>query len=172
MDDLYSPHTGEHIADVDPAPWMAHAGLEPPAYGDDESAIWSAGQWNIVSMGLENAQKAKATELQHAYEEAVVTPQSFTTAGGDTAQFSATPDTVTKLQQMLLAFTKTKQTPQGFYFKSISGAQLSMTYADLEGLAECIGSHGADCWFTLDGLLRQVWAQDATEADVRAIAWS
>lgn len=48
MNDLFSPHTGEHIKTDTPAAWMQRAGKAAPDYAEGESAIWNGIDWNIV----------------------------------------------------------------------------------------------------------------------------
>lgn len=49
MNDLYSPHTGEHIATTTPADWMLHAGVAAPDYNRQTSGcFWRNGAWEVV----------------------------------------------------------------------------------------------------------------------------
>lgn len=50
MNDLYSPHTGEHIATDTPAEWMARAGTPAPEYNPHtHGCFWCGGTWEIVA---------------------------------------------------------------------------------------------------------------------------
>lgn len=49
MNDLYSPHTGEHIKTNTPAPWMLRAGIDAPDYEVGESAVWDGSAWEVVT---------------------------------------------------------------------------------------------------------------------------
>lgn len=50
MNDLYSPHTGEHIQSDTPAEWMGRAGIDAPSYTPGaESAIWNGAAWEVVA---------------------------------------------------------------------------------------------------------------------------
>ena len=49
MNDCYSPHTFEHIATDNPAPWMGRAGVEPPEFdAATAGAFWRGNAWEIV----------------------------------------------------------------------------------------------------------------------------
>lgn len=50
MNDAYSPHTGEHIATDNPAPWMGRAGTSAPEYNPQtHGCFWRGGAWEIVA---------------------------------------------------------------------------------------------------------------------------
>ena len=51
MNDLYSPHTGEHIATSDPAPWMKRAGVAAPEYdAKTQGCFWRDDAWAVVDV--------------------------------------------------------------------------------------------------------------------------
>ena len=49
INDYYSPHTGEHIATSDPAPWMKRAGVAAPEYdAKTQGCFWRGGpEWVV-----------------------------------------------------------------------------------------------------------------------------
>lgn len=50
MQDVYSPHTGEHIATDNPADWMGRAGVPAPEYNPQtHGCFWRDGAWEIVA---------------------------------------------------------------------------------------------------------------------------
>lgn len=56
MKDAYSPHTGEHIATDNPAPWMGRAGVPAPEYdAKTHGCFWRDGAWEIVAAEPEAA---------------------------------------------------------------------------------------------------------------------
>src|SRR5690554_2309212 len=75
MNDIYSPHTGEHIQTNDPAPWMGRAGVEAPEYDRvTQGCFWRGDAWEVV-----DAQP----------EPEIVIPQSVTRAQGKAALIQA-----------------------------------------------------------------------------------
>lgn len=66
MNNLYSPHTGEHIQTDTPADWMGRAGVAVPAYTPGaESAAWNGAAWEVAAaadMSPTPAQKQAALE--------------------------------------------------------------------------------------------------------------
>lgn len=51
MDDLYSPHTGEHINTDSPADWMLHAGTPAPEYdAKTQGCFWRGEAWEVVDV--------------------------------------------------------------------------------------------------------------------------
>lgn len=51
MDDLYSPHTGEHIKTNSPADWMKRAGLPAPEYdAKTQGCFWRGEAWEVVDV--------------------------------------------------------------------------------------------------------------------------
>lgn len=50
MNDIYSPHTGEHIQTDDPAEWMGRAGVAAPAYDPaTQGCFWRGQGWEVVT---------------------------------------------------------------------------------------------------------------------------
>lgn len=48
INDCYSPHTGEHIATSDPAPWMGRAGKTAPTYDPaTQGCFWRDNAWVV-----------------------------------------------------------------------------------------------------------------------------
>lgn len=48
LNDCYSPHTGEHIENATPAPWMGRAGSTPPVYdAKTQGCFWRDSAWVI-----------------------------------------------------------------------------------------------------------------------------
>lgn len=51
MNDIYSPHTGEHIATDNPAPWMGRAGVDAPLYDPvTQGCFWRGDAWEVVDV--------------------------------------------------------------------------------------------------------------------------
>lgn len=49
MNDVYSPHTGEHIITDNPAPWMGRAGVDAPSYDPvTQGCFWRGTAWEVV----------------------------------------------------------------------------------------------------------------------------
>lgn len=50
MQDIYSPHTGEHINTDSPAPWMVRAGVPAPEYNPQtQGCFWRGQAWEVVA---------------------------------------------------------------------------------------------------------------------------
>lgn len=50
MNDVYSPHTGEHIATDSPASWMGRSGTSAPEYNPQtHGCFWRDGAWELVA---------------------------------------------------------------------------------------------------------------------------
>ena len=51
MNDIYSPHTGEHIITDNPAPWMGRAGVDAPSYDPvTQGCFWRGEAWEVVDV--------------------------------------------------------------------------------------------------------------------------
>lgn len=51
MNDVYSPHTGEHIITDNPAPWMGRAGVDAPLYDPvTQGCFWRGDDWEVVDV--------------------------------------------------------------------------------------------------------------------------
>lgn len=51
MNDVYSPHTGEHIITDNPAPWMGRAGVDAPSYDPvTQGCFWRGEAWEVVDV--------------------------------------------------------------------------------------------------------------------------
>lgn len=56
MNDLYSPHTGEHIRTDNPAGWMGRAGVDAPDYDPaNQGCFWRDGAWVVEDVVPEPA---------------------------------------------------------------------------------------------------------------------
>ncbi|MBC2768563.1 hypothetical protein [Pusillimonas minor] len=51
MNDVYSPHTGEHIITDNPAPWMGRAGVDAPLYDPvAQGCFWRGDALEVVDV--------------------------------------------------------------------------------------------------------------------------
>lgn len=67
MNDLYSPHTGEHIVTAIPADWMLHAGVAAPNYNRQSSGcFWRNGAWEVVISVPEPAPVPQSVTMRQA----------------------------------------------------------------------------------------------------------
>jgi hypothetical protein len=71
---------------------------------------------------------------------------------------------------MLLAFGATQAVPSGFYWVAADNTKVPFTYADLQGLAQAIGTQGEAAFQHLQALKDQVRAATSIAA-VEAITW-
>ena len=52
MNDIYSPHTGEHIITDNPADWVGKAGVPSPEYDSKpQGCFWRGDHWEVVAGG-------------------------------------------------------------------------------------------------------------------------
>jgi hypothetical protein len=119
---------------------------------------------------LAQAQDKQLAALYAAYQQAVQQPVSYTSEGGVTKTYQADPDSVANLTRMLLAFGAAQAVPSGFYWVAADNTKVPFTYADLQGLAQAIGTQGEAAFQHLQALKDQVRAA-ASVAAVQAITW-
>ena len=122
------------------------------------------------AVALAMAQTAKIIILTSDYTAAYQLPVTFISAGGVSDTYQADDGSIANLQKMLLAFAGTKTVPAGFYWVSLSNAQVPFTYADMQGLAAVFGDQGAAAFSKLQDLKGQVRAA-TSPAEVAAITW-
>jgi hypothetical protein len=116
------------------------------------------------------AQVKQVAALYAAYRQAVQQPVSYTSEGGVTKTYQADPGSVASLQVMLLAFSATQAVPPGFYWVAADNTKVPFTYADLQGLAQAVGTQGAAAFQRLQALKDQVRAATSAAA-VEAVTW-
>jgi hypothetical protein len=119
---------------------------------------------------LAQAQVKQIAALYAAYQQAAQQPVSYTSEGGATETYQADPDSVANLTRMLLAFGATQAVPSGFYWVAADNTKVPFTYADLQGLAQAIGTQGEAAFQHLQALKDQVRAATSIAA-VEAITW-
>jgi hypothetical protein len=119
---------------------------------------------------LEQVQATQIAALTASYAAAIQQPVSYTSKGGITKTYQASTASVDNLTQMLLAFQASQTVPEGFYWVSEDNTQVSFTYADMQALANALGTQGAAMFVQLQTLKGQVNA--ATDvAAVQAVVW-
>jgi hypothetical protein len=116
------------------------------------------------------AQAAHIALLRTAYQQAIQQPVTYTSKGGVTKTYQADPGSVSNLQSMLLAFSATQTVPSGFYWVSADNTQVPFTYADMQGLAQALGTQGAAAFQHLQTQKAAILAATTVDA-VQAITW-
>ncbi|WP_434663435.1 DUF4376 domain-containing protein [Paraburkholderia sp. A3BS-1L] len=119
---------------------------------------------------LAGAQSAKIAALTAAYQAAIQQPVSYTSKGGATKTYQADAGSIANLTQMLLAFQSSQTVPVGFYWVSLDNTQVPFSYADMQALANALGTQGAAAFQQLQTLRGKVNAA-ATVAAVQTIDW-
>ena len=109
--------------------------------------------------------------LTAAYQNAIQQSVSYASKGGVTKTYQADPQSVANLSQMLLAFQAAGAVPSGFYWVAADNTQVLFTYADMQGLAQTMGTQGLTAFQKLQTLKAQVNAA-TTVAAVQAVVWS
>lgn len=161
----YSPDTGELINTNSPAAWMGTTTIAPPAFNPAvEGCFWKNGVWAIVSalpQILVDAQAVQIATLAVSYNAAIQLPVAYmgTTFQAD----SPSQDVLTKC---LVAGS----VPSGFFWLDANNAQISMTYAQLQGLASAMLAQGQVAFAKLQGLKTQVKAA-TTVAAAQSVVW-
>jgi hypothetical protein len=87
-----------------------------------------------------------------------------------TKTYQADPGSVANLQGMLLAFGATQAVPSGFYWVAADNTQVPFTYADMQGLAQALGTQGAAEFQHLQTQKAAILAATTVDA-VQAITW-
>jgi hypothetical protein len=119
---------------------------------------------------LAQAQATQIATLYAAYQQAIQQPVSYTSKGGVTKTYQADSGSIANLQAMLLAFGATQTVPSGFYWVSADNTQVPFVYADMQGLAQIIGTQGATAFQHLQTQKAAVRAATTVTA-VQAIVW-
>jgi hypothetical protein len=119
---------------------------------------------------LAQARSAQIATLYTAYQQAIQRPVSYTSKGGVTKTYQADSGSVSNLQNMLLAFGATQTAPSGFYWVSLDNTQVPFTYADMQGLAQTLGTQGAAAFQHLQTQKAAILAA-TTVSDVQAVIW-
>lgn len=120
---------------------------------------------------LPGAQAAQIAALATSYLNAIQQPVSYTSKGGITKTYQADPQSIANLSQMLLAFQATGTVPSGFYWIAADNTQVPFAYADMQGLAQVMGTQGATAFQKFQGLKAQV-STSTTMAGVQSVTWS
>lgn len=126
--------------------------------------------WNSQPIPLATAQQTAAAALTAAYTAAIFAPITFTSSNGQTKSYQADQQSLSNLQNMILAFQKSQATPPGFFWVAADNSQIPFTYADMQGLAEALGARGAAAFAKLQQLKSQLRAATTT-AEAQAVAW-
>ena len=141
-----------------------------PANIDYQAYLAWVDAGGVATLALSDAQSKQIIALSIAYQNAIVQPISYTSKGGVTQTYQADANSINNLSSMLLAFQSTQTVPDGFYWLSEDNTQVPFTYADMQALAQAIGTQANAAFHTLQTLKAQVRA--ATTADqVQAITW-
>jgi len=147
---------------------------------DAQYSAVSTGEWYVVDgtltqsapdLSLEVERQAQVVILNAAYQIAIYLPVSYTSKGGVSKQYQASPQSIANLTQMLMAFQGTGVVPDGFYWVASDNTQVPFTYADLQGLAAAMGTQGVAAFQKLQTLKAEVHAAQSATA-VQAIAWA
>lgn len=120
---------------------------------------------------LAGAQSAKIAALTASYQAAIQQPVSYTSEGGATKTYQADAGSIANLTQMLLAFQSSQTVPVGFYWVSLDNAQVPFSYADMQGLANALGTQGAVAFRQLQTLKGKVNTAATVDA-VQTIEWA
>jgi hypothetical protein len=133
-------------------------------------ATWDGTNFTNPLPTLAQAQAAQIALLTAAYQQAIQQPVSYTSKGGVTKTYQADPGSIANLQAMLLAFGATQTVPSGFYWVSADNTQVPFVYADMQGLAQVIGTQGATAFQHLQTQKAAVNAATTVTA-VQSIVW-
>jgi hypothetical protein len=125
-------------------------------------------QW--LAYELAQAQAAQIAALEAAYTNAIAQPVAYKSVGGITKTFSATPQAISNVANMQLAFAPPNALPQGFYWVATDNTQVPFTYADIQGLAAALGTQGWNSFAHLQTQIAAVMAAP-TAAAVQSINW-
>lgn len=124
----------------------------------------------VSSLTLAQAKTQALAALASTYTAAIAQPVTYASKGGATETYQADPASISNLQSMLLAFGATQTLPAGFYWVAADNTQVPFTYADLQGLAQVMGTQGAGAFMHLQTLKATVLAA-TTVAAVQAVTW-
>lgn len=119
---------------------------------------------------LAQAQVVQMQVLESAYTAAIQGPVNYTSVGGIAQTYQANEKSVRRLEQMLNVFAKAQATPSGFYWVAADNVRVPFTFADLQGLAEAMGTPGVIAFQHLQTLKAEVLAA-SNVSEVQAIAW-
>jgi hypothetical protein len=92
----------------------------------------------------------------------------YNSVAGVKQTYQADAGSRSNLQDMLEAFRKPQAVPNGFFWVSLDNTHVDFTYADLQGLAETLGTRGAAAFVNLQVKKSQIRAA-TTIADVQAV---
>ncbi|MBB3213413.1 hypothetical protein FHW67_002705 [Herbaspirillum sp. Sphag1AN] len=132
--------------------------------------IYDGTNFSAPTVTLAAAQSSQIGIIVAAYQSAISTPVSFTTAGGVTKTFQADSNSQDLLVTAVAGYNAQKAVPTGFYWKSADNTQVPFTLADLNGLSAAMLAQGWTAFQHLTTLKAQV-AAATTVAAVQAIVW-
>jgi hypothetical protein len=150
-------------------PQSANA-VDRTIYVPDTAGSLSLTQAQQECYGLAYMQQQQIATLYQSYQQAIQAPVSYTSKGGVTKTFQADSGSVANLQNMLLSFGATQTVPSGFYWVAADNTQVPFTYADMQGLAQALGTQGALAFQHLQTQKAAVNAATTVSA-VQAVTW-
>jgi len=139
-------------------------------YVPDTAGTLSLAQAQQECYGLAYMQQQQIATLDAAYQQAIQAPVSYTSKGGVTKDYQSDPGSVDKLTWAILMYQAAQATPDGFYWVSLDNTKVPFTYADLQGLAQAMGSPGVVAFQHLQALKDKVRAS-TTVSEVQAVTW-
>jgi hypothetical protein len=168
------PFTGAYMQDSVPT-GVSYIEVSNADYADWVNLSYSNGAivptpGPTAAQQLAAAQTAQVAILTAAYQSATQQPVIYTSKGGVTKTYQADSGSIANLQAMLFAFQSTAAVPTGFYWVASDNTQVPFTYADMQGLAQAIGTPAAAAFQQLQTLKAQVNAA-TTAVAVQAVAW-
>ncbi|KER71771.1 hypothetical protein HR51_16105 [Burkholderia cepacia] len=119
---------------------------------------------------LAPVQAAQYELLDSAYQNAIMQPVSFKTAGGVTKTFQADAGSQKVLMQTTQGYAISGSVPTGFYWVSSDNTQVPFTLADLQGLYQAMLAQGWTAFQHRQTLKAQIGAA-TTVAAVQAVVW-
>ncbi|TDV39515.1 uncharacterized protein DUF4376 [Paraburkholderia caballeronis] len=153
--------------------------IDPTATPDAFAALQAAITDNQVTvvpysapvLTLAQAQAVQIAAVTAAYNAAIQTAVSFTTAGGVTKTFQADSGSQETLSLAANGYNFAGAVPAGFYWKSEDNTEVPFALADLKGLYAAMLAQGWAAFQQLQTLKSQVNAATSVSA-VQTVVWS
>jgi hypothetical protein len=132
--------------------------------------IWTGTEIVRKPPTLQQAKSEQIAAIRQSYQQAIQKPVSYTSNDGSTNTYQSDPGSVANLQSMLLAFAETQVVPSGFYWVAADNSRVPFTYADMQGLAQAIGTQAAEA-FRRFQTQKSAVRSATTVSDVQAVTW-
>ena len=119
---------------------------------------------------LAQAQATQIATIESGYQNSIIQPIPFTTAGGVTKTFQTDTNSQSVLMQALTGYNLAGSVPSGFFWLAADNTQVPFTLADLKGLAEAMLGQGFVA-FSHKATQKAAIRAATTISAVQAIAW-